>query len=583
MDQKLPSRIVLMILCVVAVSLSWPAGTCRAQAPSQTPPAEFQVQEADAVGEEIPDVAEPSVETVTASLETLASLLDTVAAKRADIEEVKREIQNATTEVEETERLEVLRGLQTEVLKIESQIQALATGTADTEFDLASGEDIDLKTEIEQLFQPFVLMLKSATDDARQIERLRRLKLTAQRHRTMANRALENIEPLLANNQDAIVGDKLVEIKALWQERLAAASDRSISVDRQLSAKLASRESATDSARRAFTGFFRDRGINLLLGVGAFLVVVVVMRVIARVASRLYRRRNAVRSTSARVASLLFTFATFALAIVAMLIVFNTLNDWLLLGITMIFLIALGWVSVKMIPSMVEQIALLLNLGAVQEGERVMFNGIPWNVKSLDFYTDLENPALAGGTFTVPIRELIGLHSRPTSTKELWFPCAEGDWVKLQDDNIGRVIFQSPEMVQIEELGGARITYPTGAFLEQNPKNLSGDYRVEVEFGIDYRHQAIATTEIMAKLQQSVHAGLSKILAPDELRAVEVEFLRAGNSSLDYEVEADIAGKAAHRFEQVERTMAAILVDTCNENGWVIPFPQLTLHRADAA
>jgi hypothetical protein len=30
----------------------------------------------------------------------------------------------------------------------------------------------------------------------------------------------------------------------------------------------------------------------------------------------------------------------------------------------------------------------------------------------------------------------------------------------------------------------------------------------------------------------------------------------------------------------LERALARLLVDVCNENGWVIPFTQITLHQS---
>ena len=68
-------------------------------------------------------------------------------------------------------------------------------------------------------------------------------------------------------------------------------------------------------------------------------------------------------------------------------------NDWLLLGVFGIMLLALGWVGIKMLPGAIEQVTLLLNLGAVQEDERVLIEGVPYRVRKLDFYTDFENPS----------------------------------------------------------------------------------------------------------------------------------------------------------------------------------------------
>jgi hypothetical protein len=38
------------------------------------------------------------------------------------------------------------------------------------------------------------------------------------------------------------------------------------------------------------------------------------------------------------------------------------------------------------LPSFIREVMLLLNIGAVREGERVVYNGIPWLVKTLNLY-----------------------------------------------------------------------------------------------------------------------------------------------------------------------------------------------------
>ena len=38
---------------------------------------------------------------------------------------------------------------------------------------------------------------------------------------------------------------------------------------------------------------------------------------------------------------------------------------------------------------------------------------------------------------------------------------------------------------------------------------------------------------------------------------------------------------AAPKRDVIRRAVSRLLVEACNENGWVIPFPQLTLHRSE--
>lgn len=280
-----------------------------------------------------------------------------------------------------------------------------------------------------------------------------------------------------------------------------------------------------------------------------------------------------------RLAGVFFSIFTIIASFAAMLFVFNIRNDWLLLGLATLLLIAAAWVTIKMLPSLIEQLWVILNLGAVQERERVLFNGVPFRVERLSFFTDLVNPALDGGEFTLPVRELVGMHSRPAAKDEAWFPSEKGDWVKLSDGNAGLVVAQTPEMVVVELLGGAQVTYQTADYLASNPENLSQGYRVEIEFGIGYRHQNEASTTIINQMRYGISEHFSTLLDPSELVKVDVEFLRAGASSLDYEVEVDIAGGSAHRFEELERELAKCMVELANSHGWEIPFQQLVVHN----
>ena len=78
----------------------------------------------------------------------------------------------------------------------------------------------------------------------------------------------------------------------------------------------------------------------------------------------------------------------------AFVIVLYISGDWVLLILAVIFLLGIAWTAKRGLPVFWEQIKLLLNLSTVRENERVVYNGIPWRVVSLNIYSRLENPAL---------------------------------------------------------------------------------------------------------------------------------------------------------------------------------------------
>ena len=536
--------------------------------------------EEGAPSEQTPDQTIEEIEQVEGPLESLGSLLETRKELLKELDVAVKALKASDNQVQEDELKKGAEEIQLKIDEVEAQINLLATGVSDSEFELQSLSELDLEEEVKKLLRPMVMMLQSVTADAREIENLRFQLATVQTQEQLAGQALERLQPLLNHNQDTAVAKELSNVKETWEKRLTEAQDKKEAITRQLDTFLVKREDDTDSTALGFWDFLRLRGRNLALGIIAFAVVFLVVRKIGNIAVSLQTKEDGSRGFGARLTSLIVNVLSVVAAIMSTLMVFNYFNDWLLTAIVLLASIALVWSLIKTLPGLIEQVTLLLNLGAVQEGERVVYNGIPWRVKRLDFYSTFENPSLTGGEFSVPVRELIGLHSRPSGRDETYFPCEEGDWLVLQDEVIGQVKIQTPGYVEILELGGAKHTYPTEAFLAQIPKNLSVGYRAEVEFGIDYSHQAIATNDVIKQMKDFVEQGLLKRVTRQELIATEVEMIRAGASSIDYIVEAEFTGETAERYEELERELVRLLVDCCNHHGWIIPYQQIVLHQA---
>lgn len=511
--------------------------------------------------------------------EALQNLRRLIASRQA--REIEREAIRAQgpAELDAEAKAEALVSITAEIDELTTQIGAVATGVSDTQFRNQQAQTFDLNLELQALVEPFVAMMRDATDNARQIERLRRSLAEARRKQALAEQARETLEPVRAQADDETLIATLDEMDALWERRASAAADRANALDQQLDDRLSDRGESRAAANEAASGFFKDRGLSLVYGLGAFVGVFLAMRLLHRSAVWLRQKRRIRRSFTTRMVNLIFTAFTFVIATGAMLAVFNARNDWLLLGIFGVMLLALAWAGIKMIPGAMEQVTLLLNLGAVQEDERVLIDGVPYRVRKLDFYTDFENPDLEGADYTLPVRALIGLHSRPSGPDEPWFPTRKNDWVRLADETYGRIVSQSPEMVEIEIPGGSQVTYSTADFMAAQPENLRDGFRAEITFGIGYKHQAEAAGAIMAALKGIIWEGLLNIVPAIQLRAVDIQMLEAGDNAIIYEVEADLTGAAAPMLEDVERELTRLCVQACSDNGWDIPFPQMVVHR----
>ncbi len=518
------------------------------------------------------------------SLTTLIQLLEARRQQQATIKRLKTELRAAKEDVTKKE-VEARLKTETERLgQLEEQISALTTGITEKDFYAREKEKFNLNDELQGLAEPFVKMIKSTTETAREIDTLQTTITEARRRQTIAKQAIERIDHLAAAAKQQKLADSKATVTHLdaqrteWQNRLRDASNLETTSQQQLALKekVANRVNLESYA----TSFIRTRGVNLLIAIFSFFATFAILRFVDRTLSALFHKRGMRHTFYSRLSRLMFQVFTIIASTLVMMITLNYLNDWILLGVAGLFTIALAWIGLKMLPVIVEQAVLLLNLGAVQEGERLLIEGVPWQVKKLDHYTDLINPWLDGGHFTLPIRELVGRHSRPAARDEAWFPTKKDDWVQLASGTIAKVVFQTPELVQLVELGGARITFATPSFIQESVRNLSTGFRITQEFGISYKHQKDATVKIPALLHEHISTGLGKFINPECIKDLQVELFRVGDSSIDFEIEADLSGKVASRYEDIEGEITRLLIDAANQFDLEIPFPQMVLHQA---
>lgn len=512
------------------------------------------------------------------SLDSLRALIELRSTKRAELKALRQAIAKPDEEHDPVQLALEVDAVKAEITDVNAQIGALATGISSDEFNLDAELKLDLKAEAEQLLQPFVMILRSLTEQARQIENLRRELTIARNHRSIAQRAIDQIAPLIAENADPTLEQELKRIQEQWNERLAMVDDLIAATERQLATRESSTSTAVDSANQFVRTFVRDRGLNLLYGGAVFFATLFTLRFVSRRLGAYREARRARKNFATRVITLVYTVGSFIIALFALIVTFNLLNDWLLVGVTAVFIVALVWIGIRMLPTLIEQITLYLNLGAVQEGERIFLDGIPWLVRKLDFYCELVNPELEGGEFSVPIREMIGHHSRPIAAREPWFPTRKGDFVRLEQ-GLAEVLLQTPGLVEVRIEGGIHMTFTAADFYAMAPQNLSRGSRAEVVFGISYKHQAIATGEVRDKLRAFVHEGLRAVLRDEQIIRVDVELCSAADSAIEYGVEVDMTGDAAVHYDTVEWLLTRLCVDACNQFGWEIPFPQLVVHR----
>jgi small-conductance mechanosensitive channel len=518
-------------------------------------------------------------------LTRLNNLERTITERQKQLRDLQRKLRNTKDELERSALTEQIQENEKALRASRSSFESIATGGVDlASFADVPNEKFDWRGELLEILKPLFQGLKDFTETPRMLERLRSSINFYEQQLEEIEAALERIDQLERKALDKATNRRVDAIREDWEQRRNDAQ-RDLEVAQVQLQNLQERQgSFWQNAGDALQEFVTGRGLNLLLAMGAAILVWLGMQALLRL---LMQRENLdearIRSQSSRILIYVYRLLTVLAALISFLAVLYVTGDWLLLGLALLVLAGTAIGLKNYLSRFLAEARLILNLGAVREGERVVYQGIPWRVRSINVYSQLVNPAIQGGPLRLPLSEMAGLISRPYSDAEVWFPSRVDDYVLLSDGTFGQVVAQTPEVVQLLALGSVR-TFSTSAYLGLSPRNLSsGQFGVSQTFGVDYALQAICLTEIPAALKAAIEAEFAKSELAPQVEDVLVDFSAAGASSLDYLVYVTMNSAAASSYWKVGRMAQQACVRACSERGWGIPFPQLTVHMAEAA
>ena len=514
-------------------------------------------------------VAQASEVMVERSTEEVAALFE-------QIQRLQRQVQNVDAPGYQ-EKVARLKELQQEFEKI-------LVGEEVVELYSGSETQTTLEDEMMNILQPVFGSIKETTSSLREKEDLRLSIVELSKKKESTEQALERISGFQEEGKQA--GSMIELLQHTYESRLKLVEAQIATKQHKLDELKAAEVNPVDTVTQQVTSFLRHTGMHLVVAIVVFVAVFFGGNFAFR-KLLLYSKEHAhklkyfnydyLAAMNGTFFLVSFVFASFLVPVT-----FLIFNNWLLIGVFTVLNVALFWVLKDKMATIIEEGRLILNIGAVREKERFLFMGLPWIVDDIKFYTKLRNPKLEGGHLRIPITELVGKYSRPYREGEEYFPTSKGDWVIMDDGEIGKVLQQTIEYVSIELLGGSVKTMPTVDFLAMGPVNLSlNGFRVTVNFGIDYKHQADATGKVEKQLEEYVSKRLSEEAEiQGELKNFFVEFAQANVSSLDYELNAEFTGEVAHLYKEIPCYLQRYAVDASNHYGWEIPFTQITVHQA---
>ncbi len=513
-------------------------------------------------------------------LDELARLLQRKTEQR---DELQRSLANSGDAIPAAKQ-KTLDNLNRDIGNLSDTFEMIALSNMDT--SLLGSSDVvqtDWKQDLLDVLNPLIESLKSITKRPRQIAEAREKVLYAETRLQITEQAIAELEAIPSGSLDDSAKQRVSELLSKWQDEQSQYEQQQLVAQAQLERLSEDQDSFIEGIWPATRLFLLGRGLTLLIALAAGVLTWGLMRLLWWTYTTHFttkdQRRN---STWFRLLEYSFYLVTTLVIISVTLVVLYVREDLLLLAIAFLLIVAAVLGLRQYLPRYIREARLLLNLGAVREDERVIYNGLPWQVMSLNLHTVLRNPAL-DGVIRLPLEIISTLVSRPIKNN-LWFPSNRGDYVILPDGTFGQIRVQTPDLIEISVKGGMTMTYNTQEFYAINLINLSRDktFGVSVTFGFDYNLQPISLTEVPETLKREVQSALENAGYAKHLENLIVELATANASSLDFLVFATMNSAAAKDYFKLNRLIQQTCVAVANANQWNIPFPQLTIHHSPA-
>ena len=460
----------------------------------------------------------------------------------------------------------------------EVAFESIVTGGLDLEnFKEVPDQSFDWQSDLIEIIQPIFQSLKDLTEQPRAIERIRKTIEFYQQNLSEVENSILKIEEWSQAEVDRATRGQIQTIQEDWRKRKAEAQRNLELFQLQLRNLQIRQESIWTSVWSAFGAFLTGRGLNLMLAVLATMAVWFGMRTFLRfMVPKEGVDEFQTRSQYSRVLFYTYRILMMMASTAVFLIVLYVTGDWLLLGLALLILAGIAIGLKKYLPQFLAEAKLLLNLGAVREGEMVTYEGVPWIVKSINIYSHLVNPVLDGGELRMPLGEMSQLISQPIAEDEPWFPSNLHDYILLPDGSFGQVVIQTPEFVQIKSREMIR-TFLVSDYLNLGIKNLSmGAFACVGNFGISLEHQEICLDLVPNAFERSVGLFIDQNGLQPFLEELSVELSSIQSGSIQYFLYVRMKSHAAKYYWKILRIMQQACVATCNSERWKVENPDIT-------
>jgi len=439
----------------------------------------------------------------------------------------------------------------------------------------------DYFQEAQELLGPAFDTIQRISERPRKIEALRKELQINREKLAVTQMALKNIDIIKTSDEfnsllpdiDSFLSDATYNVNDLVQE-FQLKIDR---LERELKELTKDDQTVFGAATHLLRDFFSNKGKHLVISFSFFLFTLWSLTVLKNKLILKIIAKSKVEWIYKPI-SALYGFFTFTTALMVGIFSLYVMGDWVLVTITILIISAILWGSKSYIHKYLAEGRLILNLGTIKEGELVIFRGIPWKVKTINFVTIFENEFLDSCIIRIEISQIFHMHSRKILSNEQWFPSRSGDWVMLSDGTFGQVKLQTVEQIIIELLGAQRKYLTTTEYLNLKPINLSHGFNLDLVWSLDYDRMNVILDEDLPKIKERLVNYRWKKVAPTN---VSIDFHSAGVNSLNIYVIASFSKEAAAFKLDLERELQGAMLKISNDLKLQIPFPQLVVHSKE--
>jgi len=500
---------------------------------------------------------------------TASSIAESQTEVASVIKEKEKELSNAKTSQEKATIEKELEELVKRKNTLKHEFTLNATGIDTDTLEQKDTKKLSVEAELTKVFSPLIVGLTEFTEPSRRIEFLRSHVAYYEQNTPKIRDGLKQVETLLVDTKNEVVKQGLLKEQAYWQQQEKEFNTK-LQVAKQQLIEIENRKlSAVDAFNQFMQAVFSKRGLNIVLSIvfffATFVILMFLRRLILLINPFSYIPR--LRFVANIIDVLLYLF-TFIIATLVLMVSLFAAGEVLALALVTIVLLGMGWALRNTLPQFVEQIKLLIGYGTVRQGEKVIYEGIAWEVESIGIYSYLINPFLTGGRVRLPIRDLIDLRSRPFGEKENLFPCKEGDYILINQKNWRRIITQTPQSITFD-WHGMEESMQTREFVEQNIVNLSKTpFWLMGNLDIAYHHRFKLTNEITTKLTAYLEEEFKKTPYAEHLVLAWVGFGGMTDTSLKLYTWLRVQPEAAEKYSAMHVVLNKICLNAANHYGW---------------